>query len=141
MTVGKSIPRVDAYAKVTGQAKYTEDLVPAGCLTAMVLRSTIANGLVKEIRTEQALKVPGVHRIVTCFEVPDIPFPTAGHPWSTEAAHQDVADRRLLNRRVLFVGDEIAAVIAEDEIACQKALKPVSYTHLWSPAMRKAHTT
>ena len=51
------------------------------------------------------------------------PFPTAGHPWSTEAAHQDVADRRLLNRRVLFVGDEIAAVIAEDEIACQKALK------------------
>ena len=123
MTVGKSIPRVDAYAKVTGQAKYTEDLVPAGCLTAMVLRSTIANGLVKEIRTEQALKVPGVHRIVTCFEVPDIPFPTAGHPWSTEAAHQDVADRRLLNRRVLFVGDEIAAVIAEDEIACQKALK------------------
>ncbi|MEA4893488.1 MAG: xanthine dehydrogenase subunit XdhA [Peptococcaceae bacterium] len=138
MTVGKSLPRVDAYAKVTGQAKYTEDLVPVGHLTAMVLRSRIANGLVKEIRTAEASQVPGVHRVVTCFEVPDIMFPTAGHPWSTEASHQDVADRRLLNKRVLYVGDEIAAVIAEDEVACRKALERIQvdyeeYEPLLSP--------
>ena len=122
MTVGKSIPRVDAYAKVTGQAKYTEDLLPAGYLTAMLLRSTVANGLVRRIDTADALRTEGIVRIVTCFDVPEIDFPTAGHPWSTEGGHQDVADRRLLNRRVRYYGDEIAAVIGRDVLACREAL-------------------
>ena len=125
VVVGKSTPRVDAYAKVTGQAKYTEDLLPANHLTAMLLRSTAANGLVVRMDVSKALEVEGVVRIVTCFDVPDIQFPTAGHPWSTEAAHQDVADRRLLNRRVRYYGDEIAAVIAEDELACREALERI----------------
>ena len=46
MSVGKSIPRVDAYEKVTGRAMYTDDLCPPGALVAKVVRSTIANGLV-----------------------------------------------------------------------------------------------
>ena len=39
-----------------------------------------------------------------------------GHPWSVELAHQDVADRNLLTGRVRYYGDDIAAVVAEDEI-------------------------
>ena len=40
---GKSIPRVDAYEKVTGRAKFTDDIAPAGCLVAKILHSTIGN--------------------------------------------------------------------------------------------------
>lgn len=56
---------------------------------------------------------------------PEIDFCTPGHPWSVEAAHQDVQDRRLLNQRVRYYGDDVAAVIAEDEIAAVKAARLV----------------
>lgn len=123
MGVGASIPRVDAYEKVTGRAKYTEDLLPAGALTGKILHSTIANGLVRRIDASEARRLPGVEKVVTCFDVPDIQFPTAGHPWSVEPSHQDVADRKLLNQRVRCYGDDIAVVIARDEVTADRALK------------------
>ncbi|MEG1847157.1 MAG: xanthine dehydrogenase molybdenum-binding subunit XdhA [Lachnospiraceae bacterium] len=121
MGVGADINRVDAYGKVTGQAKYVADLEPQGMLVAKVVHSTIANGLVKSFRLEEALAVEGVEKIVTCFDVPQIPFGTAGHPWSTQVSHQDTADRLLLNQRVRLYGDDIAAVIARDSIAADRA--------------------
>lgn len=123
MGIGNSMTRVDAIEKVTGGAKYTADLEPKGFLVAKVVRSTIANGVVKSFDLNEALKVPGVVKIVTCFDVPDIQFPTPGHPWSVEKAHQDIADRKLLNTRVRTYGDDIAAVIAENEIAANRAAR------------------
>ena len=125
MGVGNNMVRVDAIEKVTGGAKYTADLEPKGLLVAKVVRSTIANGVVKSFDLEAALAMPGVVKIVTCFDVPDIQFPTPGHPWSVETAHQDIADRKLLNTRVRVYGDDIAAVIAEDEIAASRAARLV----------------
>ena len=123
MGIGKNMTRVDAFDKVTGSARYTADLEPQGLLVAKVIRSTIANGVVKSFDLEEARKVPGVVKIVTCFDVPDIQFPTPGHPWSVEPAHQDIADRKLLNTRVRVYGDDIAAVIAEDDIAAARAAR------------------
>lgn len=123
MGVGAKTTRVDAYAKVTGQAKYTADLMPEDALCAKVVHSTIANGWVKGFDLEEAQKVSGVVKIVTCFDVPDILFGTPGHPWSVEKAHQDVQDRKLLNQRVRLYGDDIAAVIAENEVAAARAAR------------------
>ncbi|WP_101910764.1 xanthine dehydrogenase subunit XdhA [Marasmitruncus massiliensis] len=123
MGIGKSINRVDAVEKVTGGAQYTDDFSVPNCLVAKVVRSTIANGWVKSFDLSEAEKVPGVVKIVTCFDTPDIQFPTPGHPWSVEPAHQDVSDRKLLNRRVRIYGDDIAAVIAEDEVAAARAAR------------------
>ena len=122
-TVGKSFKRVDAWGKVTGEAKYTNDMMPKDCLQAKIVRATIANGLVKSMDISEAEKVPGVVKIVTCFDVPDIQFPTAGHPWSVEPAHQDTPDRKLLNTRVRQWGDEIAAVVAVDNVAAERAAR------------------
>jgi xanthine dehydrogenase molybdenum-binding subunit len=123
MSVGQSVPRVDAWEKVSGRAKYTDDLVDRNALIGKVLHSTIANGLVKKIDTSEAEKIPGVVKIITCFEVPSFPYPTAGHPWSTDPAHHDPMDRRLLNARVRCYGDDVAAVIAEDEVSASRALR------------------
>lgn len=123
MSVGESRIRVDAYEKVTGGAKYTADLEPKNILTAKVVHSTIANGIVKSFDLAEAQKVEGVVKIITCFDVPDIQYPTPGHPWSVETAHQDVSDRKLLAKRVRLYGDDIAAVIAENEIAAVKAAR------------------
>ena len=129
MEIGRSIHRVDAYDKVTGRAMYTDDLRGQGALVAKILHSTIANGLVTGMDLTEARAVPGVVKILTCFDVPDIQYPTPGHPWSVEEAHQDVSDRKLLNRRVRIHGDDIAVVVAEDEIAAQKALDAIRVTY------------
>ena len=123
--IGKSVPRVDAYEKVTGRAKFTEDLLPKRCLVAKVLHATIGNGIVKSIDTSEAESMEGVVKVVTFHDVPDHCYPTPGHPWSVELAHQDVADRNLLTGRVRYYGDDIAAVVAEDEIIAARALKKI----------------
>lgn len=121
--VGKSVKRVDAFEKVTGRAKYTDDLCGKEAYVAKILHATVAHGIVKSIDTKEAEKIPGVVKIVTCFDVPKIYFPTAGHPWSTDPAHQDVADRLLLTEHVRFYGDDIAAVVAENEVAAVQAVR------------------
>ena len=122
-SVGKSLKRVDAYDKATGRAKYTDDLCGREALIVKICHSTIAHGFVKRIDTAAAERIPGVVRVLTCFDVPEFPFPTAGHPWSTDPAHQDVADRLLLNRHVRYYGDEVAVVIAEDEVAAARGVR------------------
>ena len=125
MSIGQSVKRVDALDKVTGRAKYTDDLADKGALVAKILHATIAHGQVKSMDVSAAQAIPGVVKVVTCFDVPPYKFPTAGHPWSTDPAHQDVADRLLLTKHIRFYGDDIAAVVAEDEVAAQQALRAI----------------
>lgn len=125
MAVGQSIPRVDAFAKVTGEAKYTADLVPANAYVAKIVRAPVASGWVRGFDLTEAQAVPGVVRIFTCFDVPDIQFPTAGHPWSTVPSHQDICDRKLLNAHIRVWGDEIAVVVARDRISAERAARLV----------------
>ncbi|MDO5695893.1 MAG: xanthine dehydrogenase molybdenum-binding subunit XdhA [Eubacteriales bacterium] len=129
MVIGKNIPRVDAVDKVTGRARYTQDFAMPGLLRTRLVRSTVANGLVTSIDTEKAKAVPGVVAVFTCFDVPQHPFPTAGHPWSVDPKHQDISDRLLLNRRVRYYGDEVAVVVAKDEISAKRgaALVHIEY--------------
>ena len=63
------------------------------------------------INKEKAEKIEGVVKIVTCFDVAKDKhyYPTAGHPWSTD--------------EVKFVGDDIAAVVAEDEVSAARAIR------------------
>ncbi len=125
MVVGKSVKRLDAFDKVTGRTKYTDDLCDKSAYVAKVLHSTIAHGKVLSVDISEAMKIDGVIKIVTCFDVPKNHFPTAGHPWSTDESHQDVADRLLLTDVVRFYGDDVAAVVAEDEVSASKAIRAI----------------
>ena len=60
MSVGKSEKRVDAFDKVTGRAKYTEDLVDPRAYVAKILHSTIPHGRVVSIDTSEAEKIEGL---------------------------------------------------------------------------------
>ena len=63
--IGKSVPRVDAYEKVTGRAKFTDDLILNKCLVARVYHAKIGNGIVKSIDTSKAEALDGVVKVVT----------------------------------------------------------------------------
>ena len=126
MYVGKKVTRVDAYDKVIGRTRYTDDLCDKSAYIARILHSTVANGRVVSIDVSEAEKIPGVVKVFTCFDVKEKHyFPTAGHPWSTDESHQDVADRLVLTERVRFYGDDIAAVVAEDEVSAAQALRAI----------------
>ncbi len=126
MYVGKKVTRVDAYDKVIGRTRYTDDLCDKSAYIARILHSTIANGRILSIDTSEAEKIPGVVKVFTCFDLKEKHyFPTAGHPWSTDESHQDVADRLVLTDRVRFYGDDIAAVVAEDEVSAAQALRAI----------------
>ena len=66
MSLGSPLRRVDAEAKVTGQARYTDDMMMPGMLHACYVRSRIAHGKVTAIDTREAAAMPGVEAIFTC---------------------------------------------------------------------------
>lgn len=120
---------MDAVDKVTGAAKYTADLYPKNVLSAKIVRSNIAHGIVKSVDITKAMEVPGVVKVLTCFDAPEWTFPTAGHPWSLDPSHQDVADRHVLEKHVRFYGDDVAAVVAENDLAAEQAARLVKVTY------------
>ncbi len=129
MAVGKSVNRIDAVAKVTGRAEYTDDFYKPDMLVAKYFRSSIAHGRVKDIYVEKARKLKGVEAVFTFDDVPQNKFSTAGHPFSLDPGHQDVKDRLILTRDICFMGDEIAVVVAHDEIIANKALTLIEVTY------------
>lgn len=69
--VGKSLPRVDGAAKVTGGTKYPIDIQLGGMLHGCLLRSPVPAGRIVKIDTEAASQMSGVQAIITAADTPD----------------------------------------------------------------------
>src|SRR5437762_1887878 len=67
--IGRSIPRVEARAKVTGTAEYIHNLRLPGMLWAKICRSTVPHGRIRHIDTSAAAAIAGVHHVVTATEI------------------------------------------------------------------------
>lgn len=119
--VSKSIMKKDAMALITGKPVYTDDLAPADCLIVKVLRSPHAHALIKEIKTDIAMKVPGVECVLTYKDVPQNRFTQAGQTYPEPSPY----DRYILDQRVRFVGDAVAIVAGKDEKCVDRALKMI----------------
>ncbi|MGA9380271.1 MAG: 2Fe-2S iron-sulfur cluster-binding protein, partial [Phormidium sp.] len=103
--IGQSIPKQDGYEIVTGKPIYTADWTPEGTLHLKVLRSPHPHARICKIDTTKAKELPGVHAIFTHEDVSRIPYTTAGHAEPVPDPH----DHYLLDNKVRFVGDRIAA--------------------------------
>lgn len=117
--VNSGVRKKDAEALVTGQPVYTDDLAPKDCLIVKILRSPHAHALIEEIKTDAAMKVPGIVCILTYKDVPQDRFTMAGQTYPEFSPY----DRLILDQRVRFVGDAVAIVAGETEAAVDKALK------------------
>jgi xanthine dehydrogenase molybdenum-binding subunit len=67
--VGKNVPKVDAYEKVTGSATYGHDMKLPGMLHGRILRSGHAHARILEIDTRKAKSLPGVKAVITAADV------------------------------------------------------------------------
>lgn len=138
MALGIPSIRQDAIAKVTGKARFTDDLTMRGMRFAQYVRSPIAHGKVKSIDVTEALALPGVEAIFTYKDVPQILFPTAGHAYSLDPAKRDTADRLLLTNHVRHHGDGVAIVVAKDKMTADKAVRLVKVDYEILPIMLTA---
>jgi len=120
--VGTSVQRLDAVAKVTGRARYSEDFFERDMLVGKVLRSPHAHARVLRVDASRARALPGVEAVLVPGDPSWRPFGTAGHPWSLDPHHRDAQDRQILTDKARFVGDAVAAVVAVDLLTAQKAL-------------------
>jgi CO/xanthine dehydrogenase Mo-binding subunit len=112
--VGKSVPRVDALEKVTGAAKYVDDMAfGPGLLHGKIVHSPVAHARIKRIDTNKALALPGVKAVVTGQDSP---------------THLGLylKDRYIFAYdRVRYVGESVAGVIAMSEEIAEQAAKLV----------------
>ena len=114
--IGKPVSRVDGHAKVTGQAKYAADLNVPDLAYGVVVSSEIAKGRIKSIDRSAALAVPGVIEVFAHDNRPKVASSTK--KYSDEAASPGSPFRPLYDDQILFSGQPVALVVAEEfEIA------------------------
>jgi len=110
--VGKSVPRVDAYDKVRGKARFTDDMVLKDMAYGKIKKSTIAHGIIKKIDFKRALELPGVLTVITGEESPQ--------PFSVNILLP--TETPLAVDKVRYAGEGVAAVVALDEDTAEEAL-------------------
>ncbi len=121
-SVGQSLPRIDAYDKVTGKALYSGDLVRPHMLHMKILFAGRPHARVVSIDTSAAEALPGVVAIYTAKDVPVNEYglqkkdqPVLCGPGSAPAPNGVAGDV------VRFEGDQVAAIVAETEAIAAQA--------------------
>ncbi len=132
---GKSQPitRVEDARFLTGQGGYVDDVAPAGSLHAVFLRSQVAHAEITTLNVEEARAAPGVHLVVTFDDLvaaevdPYLPGALMKNRDGTDGA----APKRptLAERRVRFVGEPIAMVVAETIAQAKDAAELIEFDY------------
>ncbi|HTP95543.1 MAG TPA: molybdopterin cofactor-binding domain-containing protein [Burkholderiales bacterium] len=124
-TVGKPRRRVDGRAKVTGATRFADDVMLPRMLYAKLLRSPHPHAAIESIDASKALAHPGVHLVLTGR---DFPVPFGILPVSQD-------EFPLAPERVRYVGDPLAAVIAQDEQTADEALRLIEVKYRLLPTI------
>jgi 4-hydroxybenzoyl-CoA reductase alpha subunit len=124
--IGKSVPKIDARLKATGQALYVADLKFPNMLFGKVLRSPHAHARILRIDTSEAERLPGVKAVITHKDVPT-------KKYGISPARYD--ENIFCIEKARHVGDKVAAVVAIDEETTYRALKLIKVDYEVLPAV------
>jgi CO/xanthine dehydrogenase Mo-binding subunit len=127
-TVGRSIPRLEASAKVTGRAEYVHNLRLPGMLYGKICRSTVAHGRITRIDTTAAQALEGVHRVVTADDIRKV----IPNPYYGPAFHDQPI---LAIDKVRHAGEPVAVVLAADPHIAEEAASRIAVEYDELPAV------
>src|SRR3990172_1393058 len=126
--VGRAVPRLESWLKVTGRAEYVHNLRLPGMLYGKIFRSSISHGRIKRIDTAAARALAGVHSVVTAREIQTIaPAPYYGRAF--------LAQPVLAVDKVRYVGEPVAVVLASDPHVAEEAVHLISAEYEELPAV------
>ena len=131
-TIGKSIPRMDARGKVTGEAPYSGDLFIKGMLHMKILFASRPHARIKWIKTGNAEAAPGVMAVYTAK---DVPVNEYGLQWQDQPVLCGVGSSKVGADVVRFVGDQVAVVVAQSEAQAASALKLIEVEYEYLPVV------
>lgn len=123
--------KIDSLALACGTAEFTDDIEIKGLLTGKILWSPHAHARIRNIDTSKAEKVPGVRAVLTYKNVPRVPHTTAGQGYPEPSPYDTV----VLDNKVRFVGDRVAAVAAQTPEAAEEAVKKIQVEYEILPAV------
>ena len=129
--VGKSVKREDVIEKVTGEGRYVADLKPVGMLYGKIKRSDVAHARIRRIDVSKALAYPGVKAVLTHEDVPRVLHYGSPHPRSASCTK----DQYILDSKVRFRGEGVAAVAAISEEIADEALDLIEVEYEELPAV------
>jgi 4-hydroxybenzoyl-CoA reductase alpha subunit len=124
--VGQPLPKIDAWAKVTGETRFADDLVLPRMAFGRLLRSSHAHARIRSIDTARAKALPGVYAVITGFDLPRVKFGILPVSQDEEA---------LCTEKVRMVGDAVAAVAAVDEETAERACRLIDVDYEPLPAL------
>src|SRR5258707_5590490 len=124
--IGQSLPKIDAWAKVTGETKFADDLVLPRMAHGKLLRSPHPHAVIKRIDTSRAAALPGVYAVITGHDLPRVKFGILPVSQDEEA---------LCIEKVRMVGDAVAAVAAVDEETAERATGLIDVEYEVLPAL------
>jgi CO/xanthine dehydrogenase Mo-binding subunit/aerobic-type carbon monoxide dehydrogenase small subunit (CoxS/CutS family) len=128
---GRSLPAPAGPDVVRGKARYTFDTTIDNLLHIKLLRSPHAHARIVAIDRSAAMAVPGVHAVLTHEDAPSVLFSTARH----EKDWMDPEDTRILDDVVRFIGQKVAAVVADSEGAAEEACRRLKVDYDILPAL------
>jgi xanthine dehydrogenase molybdenum-binding subunit len=128
--IGSLQPRPDSVEKVTGSARYTDDIQFEGMLHARVKRAGIPHGIVCRIDIAKAQQLPGVAAVLTADDIP------GAH--NHGLVIKDWPSLVGLGERVRYVGDAVAIVAAETRQIASQALELIEVDYDLQPVITNA---
>ncbi|MBU1076407.1 MAG: molybdopterin-dependent oxidoreductase [Spirochaetes bacterium] len=117
--VGQSVKKVDGLGLATGIAGFVDDIELPNLLYAKILPSPHAHAKILSIDASKAKKLKGVKAVLTYKDLPRIAHTTAGQGYPEPSPY----DTFILDNKVRYVGDRVAAVAAETEQIAEEAIK------------------
>jgi putative selenate reductase molybdopterin-binding subunit len=128
---GRSLPAPAGPQVVQGTARYTFDVAMEGTLHIKMLRSPHPHARIVSIDKTAALALTGVHTVLTYEDAPNRLFSTARH----EVPEMDPDDTRILDTIVRFIGQKVAAVVAETEAIAEEGCRRLKVDYELRPAV------
>lgn len=127
--IGRQVPRIDGPEKATGKAIFTVDVELPDMVYGKLLRSPHPHARIKKIDASEALATPGVLYVLTGEEVSHVRYAFVDTP------RYPADDQPLALKKVRYVGDEVAAVVAETERLAEEALEKIKVEYEVLPAV------